>query len=387
MRNDMLKKAEAFVDKVVTPARRRQATDSKTITAKTDLARKNLELARAGLAGSGIDLSGLDKLAAERSKERRALADLTRHNAVAASGAAAARLRDMAPGIVPFEPMDIVIDQVTFIRSFADQGTVLEWNIGPSENWARYRLESSSETWDGTGRLSFFILWKNDHSSATVMIPKPNLIINARLSCDADWSGVASWFGMSSQASAKVGLRTTVWGMDSSVSAIVHQEDDIAHVGVDGGFFGGDDGTSIEFNQVLPATGVVVPSQTYVLIEVEVLTQWNANSNASVTLDAESGSHRVDLPQIVLSTDDVEPPPPQIALTAGVDHATSPPTVLLVWTGATGPMVDVYQNGTKLGNTINDGAWMRQYPAGTYTFRICEAQSQVCSADVKVVVT
>jgi len=387
MRHDMLKKAEAFVDKVVAPARRRQPVDARTIQAKTDLARKDLELGKAGLAGSGIDLQGLDKLAAERSKERRKLAELTRRNAVTASAAAAARLRGMAPVIVPFEPMDTIIDQVTFIRTFADQGVILEQNIGPSENWARYHLLSTSDVWDGTGRLSFFILWKNAHDSPTVMTAKPNLIINAQLSCSGDWSGVASWFGMSSQASANVGLRMTVWGMDSSTSSVVFQQDNIAQASVDGGFFGGDSGTPIEFNQVLTGTGVVVPGQSYALIEVEVLSQWNANSDASVTFDAESGSHRIDLPQLVLSTDDVQPPAPPITLTAGVDHVTTPPSVLLIWTGATTAQVDIYQNGVRIGNTLNDGAWTQKYNPGTYTFRICDEGSTVCSADVTVTVT
>ena len=278
-------------------------------------------------------------------------------------------------------------DQVTFIRSFADQGVVLESNIGPSENWARYELKSTSDVWTGSGRLSFFILWKNDHDSPTVMTPKPNLIINANLSCSGDWSGVASWFGMSSQASSTVGLRMTVWGMDSSVSSVVYQQDDIAAVSVDGGFFGGDNSTSIEFNQVLTGTGVVVPAQSYALIEVEMLSVWNANSDASVTLDAQSGSHRVDLPQIVLSTDDIEPPPPPISLTAGVDHFTTPPSVMLIWTGATTPLVDIYQDGARIGNTQNDGAWTQKYNPGTYTFRICDQGSTVCSPDVTVTVT
>ena len=78
MRNDMLKKAEAFVDKVVAPARRRQAIDSKTITAKTDLARKtwNLPGPVSPAAGStfGVSTSSLrsDRRSAKRSPISRA---------------------------------------------------------------------------------------------------------------------------------------------------------------------------------------------------------------------------------------------------------------------------------------------------------------------------
>lgn len=384
---DPRKTAEEFIDKVLAPARAQRNGDPEHLKARVELDRRDLELARRELAEGGLKPDRLDKFAAERAKDRKKLAEETHRRAVDASAAAAARLKDLIPVIVPFEPMETIIDQVTFIRSFAGQGTVLESNIGPSENWARYRLDSTSDSWDGTGRLSFFILWKNEHDSPTVMTAKPNLVINANLSCNGDWSGVASWFGMSSKASATVGLRTTVWGMDSSVKSIVFEEDDIAHVSVDGGFFGDDSSTSIEFNETLAASGVVVPANTYVLIEVEVLTQWNANTDASVTFDAESGSHRVDLPQLVLSTDDLQPPAPQISITAGVDYSTSPATVTLIWTGATGAMVFIYQDGVSIGDTENDGSWSRAYGPGTYAFRVCETASSVCSPDVTVTVT
>jgi hypothetical protein len=219
------------------------------------------------------------------------------------------------------------------------------------------------------------------------MTAKPNLIINAQLSCNGDWSGVASWFGMSSQASANVGLSMTVWGMDSSVSSVVFQQDSIAQTSVDGGFFGGDNGTAIEFNQVLTGTGVVVPGQSYALIEVEVLSQWNANSDASATFDAQSGDHRIDLPQIILSTDDVLPPPPPISLAASVSYATTPATVTFVWNGATTPLVVFFQNGVRVFNTPNDGTTSLPLAPGTYVFQVCEPASTVCSNDVTVTVT
>lgn len=386
---DPRKKAETFIDKVLAPRRAVRRPDAAAAKARADLARKGAELARKQLGGGGgVDPKLLDKLAAKRSKARSKLAAETNRKAIAASGVAADRLRNIPPIVLPFEPMDTVIDQVTFIRSFAGQGSVLESNIGPQDNWARYEVKSNSDAWDGTGRLSFFILWKNPKDSATVMTAKPNLIINARLSCDADWAGVASWFGMESTAGGTVGLRTTVWGMDSSVKSVVFQQDEISAVGVNGGFFGDDSGKSIEFNDTLACSGVVVPPQTFVLIEVEVLSTWHASGDASAHFDAQSGDHRVDLPQIILSTDDLQPPAPPITLTAGVDHFTSPPTVVLVWTGANGAQVDIYQNGVRTGNTLNDGAWTRQLGPGTYTFRICEEGStSVCSADVSVTVT
>lgn len=383
---DARKKAEAFIEKVIVPRRAAASPDPKTNRARAELDRKDLELARGELTASGLNPKRLDKLAGERSKARQKLAEDARRRAVLASAAAAKRLKDLAPVIVPIEPLDTVIDTVTFIRSFAGQGAVIESNVGPGDNWARYRLNSNSDEWDGTGRLSFFTLWQNQLLVPAILIARANLIVNANFSCDGEWSGVASWFGMSSVASGKVGLRTTVWGMDSSVSSIVQQQD-LAEIGVDGGFFGDDSSRSIAFNDLLPATGVVIPPQAYSLIEVEVLTDWSANGGASVTLDAESGSHRVDLPQLVLTVTPLGPPPPPISLEVSVSYATSPATVILAWSGATSARIDIYHNGTNLGNLANIGTYSRQFPSGLHVFRVCETGSTtVCSANVTVTV-
>ena len=55
------------------------------------------------------------------------------------------------------------------------------------------------------------------------------------------------------------------------------------------------------------------------MIEIEVRADWHTTGGASATFNAESGSHRVDLPRPVLSTDDLQRPARPINLTAGVD--------------------------------------------------------------------
>jgi hypothetical protein len=381
---DKREAAEAFIEKVIAPRRAPRSPDPNEAKARAELAREELELAKRGLAEAGLKTERLDKLAAERSKAHKKLAEDTRRKAVDASAAAWGRLKDLAPVIFPLEPLETVIDQVTFIRSFLGQGLVVDSNIGPSDNWARYKLESTSDSFDGIGRLSFFTLWQNKQSTPTILTARPNLVVNAHLSCDAEWNGVASWFGFNSEARASVRARTTVWSMDSSISSIVHDQV-LATAGVSGDFFGDDSSKSIEFNELLPATGVTVPAQAFMLIEVEILTEWHAHGG-SVELDAESGSHRVDVPHLVIS-EIRTPPPPPISLTAGVDYATSPATVTLIFTGATGALVDIYQDGVRLGDTDNDGVWSRQLAPGTYVFRVCETQSSVCSTDVSVTVT
>jgi hypothetical protein len=384
---DPRKAAEAFIEKVVVPARTGRRPDSRQQAARAKLAQEQKKLAHGELAAGGLDPKRLDKFAAERAKAGSKLAEDARNQAVKASAAAASRLKGLVPIILPLEPMQTVIDTVTFIRTFADQGRILDSNVGPSENWARYRLDSTSDAWTGTGRLSFFTLWQNPLSVAAIVIAQPNLVVNANLSCNGDWSGVAAWFGMSSVAHGKVGLRTTVWGMDSSVHPIVQQQD-LAEVGVDGGFFGGDSSQGMELNLLLSTTGVFVPANAYVLIEVEVLTDWSANSDASVTLDAESGSHRIDLPQLVLTVTPAEPLPPPISLSVTVSYASTPAAVTLNWSGATTSSVDIYRNGVLVGTVQNSGNRSSPTNPGTYSFHVCEAGStSVCSNQVTVTVT
>jgi hypothetical protein len=385
MQTDSRKAAEAFIEKVVAPARVTRRSDPKAAQARAKLAREELGLAKRELIESALDPDRLDKLAAERSKSRKKLAEETRRRAIDASAAAARRLADLVPVILPAEPVETVIDQVTFIRSFAGQGRVLSSNIGPSDNWAKYRLESSSDSPELPGRLSFFTLWQNQQDTPTIVMARPNLVVNAYLSCDAEWNGVASWFGFTSQANATVRARTTVWNMDSSISAIVH--DQVVGTAVArGNFFGDDSSDSIEFNEILSASGVTILPQAYSLIEVELVTEWQALS-ASVVLDAEGGSHRVDVPQLVLTEIPTPEPPPPISLTASVSYATSPAQITLTWSGATTSTVDVHRNGVLFTSTLNDGYAIVTANPGTYVFNICNSGTTVCSNGVSVTVT
>jgi hypothetical protein len=83
-----------------------------------------------------------------------------------------------------------------------------------------------------------------------------------------------------------------------------------------------------------------------------------------------------------------EPPvvvvyPISLAATA----ATNPSRAVLTWSGATTANVDIYRNGVKFVSTANDGAFEDTRPPGTYQYRVCNAGTTACSADVSVVVT
>lgn len=293
--------AEAFIEK----AAGRAAPgwhDEEGGRARAEAAREDAELVRHELLGGGLDPERLDAIAEERAKARRARAGEERRRAIDASGAVGRRLAEMTGNIVlPDDPMNVIIDRVTFIRSYADAGVVVDSGIGSLDSWARYRFDGSADALSesGTGRLSFFTLWRNPRTDPVVATAGARLVVNAHLSVDAEWNGVAAWFIAGSEARATVRARTTVWSMDSSIRAIVHDRI-LADAGATGGFFGGDDSDSIAFNEFLPATGVTVPAQASVLIEVEVLTEWVATSG-SVRLDAESGAFRVEVPHLILT--------------------------------------------------------------------------------------
>ena len=59
----------------------------------------------------------------------------------------------------------------------------------------------------------------------------------------------------------------------------------------------------------------------------------------------------------------------------------------LKWSGATSTNVDVWRNTTKISTTANDGAHtdkIGQKGSGTYTYKVCEAGTSTCSANVSV---
>jgi hypothetical protein len=292
---------EAFVEKNIARARPISTSDAKARCARAAADRKDAALARKALSGGGLDLKRLDTLARERAKARRARLVEQRRQAVAASAAVEKRLTGLTP-VLPADPMNVIIDRVTFIRSFADAGVVTDSHIGSLDSWAKYKFKPStgaiSKT--GTGRLSFFVLWQNPRTDAIVANVGARLRVNAHLSVDAEWNGVAAWFIGGSEARATVRARTTVWAMwDSSVQAIV-SDLILGSAGATGGFFGGDDSTSFAFNQFIPGSGFFIPGQAFVLIEVSLLTEYQLTSG-SLDLDAASGSFKVAVPHLIVA--------------------------------------------------------------------------------------
>lgn len=306
MNTESLDEANALAEKTAdrATARATEAADRRAAESRSESARAELELARRELDGARFDLERLDQLAASRTDERRRRAKETRRLAVATSAEVARALDGLAPAapILPADPMNVIVDRVSFIRSFADAGVVTDSHIGSLDSWAEYRFEASADalTESGAGRLSFFTLWHNPRTEPVVVSPGARLVVNAHLAVDAEWNGVAAWFIGGSEARATVRARTTVWAMwDASVHAIVVDRI-IGDAGATGGFFGGDDSASIAFGEFLIGGGLTVPAQASILIEVELRTEWVATSG-SVDLDAASGAFRVQVPFLILA--------------------------------------------------------------------------------------
>lgn len=59
-------------------------------------------------------------------------------------------------------------------------------------------------------------------------------------------------------------------------------------------------------------------------------------------------------------------------------------TYRLLWTGATAASVDIYRNGLKIRTTVNDGSDLDKVRRGTYTYKVCNVATTVCSPEVTV---
>jgi hypothetical protein len=59
----------------------------------------------------------------------------------------------------------------------------------------------------------------------------------------------------------------------------------------------------------------------------------------------------------------------------------------LTWSGATGTNVDIYRDGNKVATVANNGNYtdnINKVGGGSYTYQVCEADTNVCSNTVTV---
>ncbi len=80
--------------------------------------------------------------------------------------------------------------------------------------------------------------------------------------------------------------------------------------------------------------------------------------------------------------------PAGIALTVTGRFDGTKQHMTLIWTGASGPMVDVYRNGSLIKVTENDGRYTNSRTftgAATYIYKLCQAGTSICSKEATVV--
>jgi hypothetical protein len=299
----MAGQVEAFIEENIARTPPFPARAPEDLRVRAEAVRKDAEAAGSALSAAGVDVERLNELAKERAGARHARAEKERARAIEASGAVGTRLSELTPAVpVDPSPTNVIIDRVTFIRTFGAGDVITDSNIGSLDSWARYRLHASSDgvRHDGVGRLSFFVLWQNPRKTAIVANVGPRIELNAHLAVDADWNGVAAWFIGGSEARGTVRARTTVWAMwNPAVQGIV-SDVILGGAAATGGFFGGDDGISLAVNQFVPGTGFSIPKQAYILIEVSLLTEYNVISG-SLDMDAASGAFKVSVPHLIIT--------------------------------------------------------------------------------------
>ena len=88
-------------------------------------------------------------------------------------------------------------------------------------------------------------------------------------------------------------------GSGPSINSIV-SDVILGTVDATGGFFGGDDSTSLAVDQFMPGAGVFVPAEAFILIEVSLVTEYQL-LDGSVDLDADSSSFQVSVPHLIIT--------------------------------------------------------------------------------------
>ncbi|HEY5445554.1 MAG TPA: hypothetical protein VIJ87_14030, partial [Pyrinomonadaceae bacterium] len=81
-------------------------------------------------------------------------------------------------------------------------------------------------------------------------------------------------------------------------------------------------------------------------------------------------------------------PPPSISLSVTGYKVRGQQTANLTWAGATTTYVDIWRNDSLILTTPNDGVQkdnMNGRRSGSYTYRVCQSGTQVCSNSVTII--
>jgi hypothetical protein len=118
---------------------------------------------------------------------------------------------------------------------------------------------------------------------------------------------------------------------------------------------------------------------------VDTRASFSAPGTYVVRLTADDGELTVSDDVTIVASEPV--PEPSIKLTVRGYKVKGKQKADLAWSGAARADVDVLRNGAKVATTANDGAYTDNINAtggGTYRYKVCEAATSTCSAEVTI---
>ncbi|WP_373060603.1 S8 family peptidase [Gemmatimonas sp.] len=156
-------------------------------------------------------------------------------------------------------------------------------------------------------------------------------------------------------------------------------------------------GTSMASPHVAGVAALILGSYpTYTAAQVR--STMLAGGTANIVVNPGNGSPNVLLTNMFTAsvtppTDTVTTPPPPpppsptvISLSITKQVTKNQNTSRLTWSGATTTNVDLYRNAARFVTTANDGSYNDSRIArGTWTYKVCNAGTTICSPDVTVV--
>jgi len=267
--------------------KRRQATDEKRL--------------RTALAKS-IDVAELERIARERKASDLKRAEAAHRQAIAASPGHAKWLAARAVPLTLLMPADggdqFTVDTALFMRAWPNTGALHDSSTGSGDNWAKYFLDIKGDILEppDEARLSFYALWQNTQDVPVTVRTATRLDVNAHVSAHADARYFMGWFIPGASVDVTLRARLTVSPLWLENTQFVVAEVPVGSVAARGGFWGGDDATTIFTSEFLDGTlTFTVPPGRFLMFETALATGWEIDSG-NFFVDAENGAFRIDVP-------------------------------------------------------------------------------------------
>jgi hypothetical protein len=249
-----------------------------------------------------VDVAALKRIARERETSNLKLAEAAHRRAIAASSQYAKWLAARTVPLTALVAADgedqFTVDTALWMRAWPNTGALHDFSTGPGDNWGKYRLDIDGDILEAPdeARLSFYALWQNTQDVPVTVRTATRLDVNAHVAAHADSRYFMGWLIPGASADATVRARLTVSPLWLQNTELVVAEQSVGSVAARGGFFGGDDETTIFASAFLDGTiTFTVPAGRFLMFETSLVTGWKIDSG-NVHIDAEAGEFRIDVP-------------------------------------------------------------------------------------------